>query len=289
MTVWKETIMTKSKSVSRVEKQSQVDTKRILDKKGFASQLSKLSRDQEKRSDNEITPRVVTIGAHDEVKGTPPAGTVMLAFERKGTGFLAELESALTKQSVEELEQIHAKWEGEVKSRPSMSMTKAINTLIELPIYFEFGYAGKPLAIGVGLPDKVNFGTLIFPTNGGKLNSAEFQVRQYVKDSSSIPLEAEYDYLVVERETQLSDLERKVVAAVPSDQTRINISSGGPVAIWPAVVLQVAVMTVLGTLCLRIEEDLASVKLNQNQVDRLGEQASARELLAMRRDIFGKM
>ncbi|MDR6507728.1 hypothetical protein [Arthrobacter oryzae] len=258
-----------------------------LDEPGLASHLARLSRDQERRSAEVIIPRVLQVEANADVGGTPPAGTVMLVFERRGEGFLNALEKCLAAQDSNGLKEIYEQRRKEVAERAPMSTEQAIDLLIDLPAYFDFEYGTKLLAVGAGLPTNVGFGTLLFPTNGGDLTDAEFRVRQYTQ--MQVDTRSDMDYLIVKRAAHLSELERSVLAAVPPDKTYRNITAGGPVHLLPAILLEVAIMTVLGTLCLQLEQEMVSAKLNKEQVDRLGADASARELLAMRREIYERM
>jgi hypothetical protein len=162
-------------------------------------------------------------------------------------------------------------------------MSDAVSKIIGLPAYFDFRYGSKPLAVGVSLIDDLDLGSLLFITNGGSLRPEDFVVVEYHQPSD--PTTLSYDYLVVQREGRLSELERSVLRAVPPNELEFNISSGGPIAIWPAVIAWVVLVTLTGTACLQLERELSRVQLTPEQVERLGARASARELLAMRREV----
>ena len=162
-------------------------------------------------------------------------------------------------------------------------MSEAVDKVVESPAYFDFRYGSKPLAVGASLVGDLDLGSLLFITNGGTLRPEDFNIIEYHKAPQ--PSSQTYDYILVHREGRPTDLERSVLAAVPSDELEFNISTVGPVAIWPAVIAWVVLVTLTGAACLQLEKDLARIHLTPEQVKRLGARASARELLALRREV----
>lgn len=252
-----------------------------LNEKGLASHLTELSRDQDRRSTRMVRPLVLDIGAADKLHGFPPPGSVLLMFATRGSGELAEFESAFLARDRERLAALQDQVQRSLQDRPLLSMSDAVGKLIDSPVHFDFRYSGKPLAAGLGLINGIQLGAILFPTNGGRILAEQLTVLEYC-DPPDAP---GYDYLVIHREASLTDLEQQVLASVPPDQTEINISSGASVMVFPAVIGYVVVATLVGTACVAPSDALDRVHLSEEQVRRLGAHASARELLRLRREV----
>jgi hypothetical protein len=225
----------------------------------------------------------VTAGLDHDLEGLIPPGSVLLLFAPLGSEALKELEAAFIADDADSLRAYQSRIPQLLTERSVLAIPDAVGKLIKSPAYFDFRYGSKPLAVGAGLVDDLEVGSLLFITNGGALRSEDFAIIEY--HNAAQPTSSTYDYLVVQREGQLTELERTVLAAVPADELEFNISTTGLAAIWPAVALLVALVTLTGTACLQLERELGRIQLTPEQVKRLGARASARELLAMRREV----
>jgi hypothetical protein len=199
-----------------------------------------------------------------------------------GSDVLRRIEVAFATGDGGSLRTIQAQLPDLLAQRSVKTMAEAVDRITALPAYFDLRYSAKTLATDVGLIDDLDLGSLLFVTNGGGLRPDEFNVVEYHDTSqSSSPT---YDYLVVHREGRPNELERKVLAAVPADELEFNVAARGPQA-WTPVAVWVLLVTLTGSACLTLEQELAKVELTPEQVDKLGARASARELLAMRREV----
>lgn len=256
---------------------------KALDAPGVASELDRLERDRERRCPRSVRPKVVTTSADADLEGLIPPGSVLIMFAPCGSDALSRIEAAFAAGDGESLRTTQSQLPELLAKRSVKSMREAVDEITALPAYFDFRYSGRELASGVGLVADLDLGSLLFITNGGSLSPDEFNVVEYHEATRSP--EPVYDYLVVHREGRLSDLEQKVLAAVPPDELEFNIARGGPLGVMPAALVWVLLVTLTGTACLMLEQELSRLELTPEQVEKLGERASARELLAMRRGV----
>lgn len=254
-----------------------------LNAPGLASELTRLSHDQDRRVPWPVRPTVVTATEDHDLKGLIPPGSVLLMFAPCGSEALRGIEAAFIADDADSLRVYQSQLPELLRQRSVLTMTDAVGKVIASPSYFDFRYGSKPLAVGATLVDDLDLGSLLFITNGGALRSEDFAIIEYHRAAQ--PSSPIYDYLVVHREGRLTELERTVLAAVPPNELEFNISAVGPVAIWPAVIVWVALVTLTGSACLQLERELSRIKLTPEQVKKLGARASARELLAMRREV----
>ena len=253
-----------------------------LNAAGLADQHQKLNTDEHTRLARKYSPVVLTLEFRDDEEVdliVPPPGTVVLFFATKGSRLLRNLESAFAQRSLSRLVQLGTEIRDLVQRREVISVPAVVDALIDAPVYFECRYSGKTLARNVGLVNGVEIGSLTFAYNGGRLRDEDFQLVEYYRPGAR----AELDYLIVKSPPRLTDLEQEVLKAVPEDMLELNIAIVGKCRWWTvATVVVIVVLTVAGSACAAARDRLARVRLSPEQVDRLGQLASARELLDMR-------
>ncbi len=170
-----------------------------------------------------------------------------------------------------------------MKRRPVASLDEGFEKLLDSPMYFDVLYGSKELAGKLTLPDGDAYGAIGFAYNGGAINDEDFSIVEHHQNSN----ERAFSTLVVKVSPDLSDIERLAVEAVPADQTGLNIGEATvcPIATGALVAIVIALVTCAGG-CEKMGEELDQIRLTRAQLDSLGPLASARELLAVRRDVF---
>jgi hypothetical protein len=96
-----------------------------------------------------------------------------------------------------------------------------------------------------------------------------------------------YETLIVKVPPQLSAVEREAVAIVSEEESDLNIGHATmcPLACVGIAAIVIALVTCAGG-CVALREQLEKVSLTEDQLRQLGPLASAKELLAVRREIF---
>jgi hypothetical protein len=258
-----------------------------LNEPGLGDEHQRISSDELTRLARKFSPRVMTLklgeNEHLNPMAAPLPGTVTLYTAKKGSPLLHKLETALASRSQSSLNEIAAELSAVVEKRKIISIREFVDQLIEAPTYFEIRYGGKTLAQNVGLVGDLEFGSLTFAYNGGQLRDEDFQIVEYYKPG----VQEDLEHLVVKNPPRLSELEQSVLRAVPEDMLESNIVVVGKCRGWTfAAAAAYVILTALGQVCLTRDSLLAQVSLTPEQVERLGNLGSARELLSMRRKIL---
>lgn len=181
----------------------------------------------------------------------------------------------------------------------------------ELPTLAEIRYRDKSLVNYFTVTDHLPINFQIFPYTGGTLKRNAFSVIEYYNEESDVNL----DCLLILREPKLNEVEKTALKLIPSEQSENNIASG-IVGVFPAVIvaaiitsaarhvakkaaeaaLAAAVAWVVTKVLDKVAGGIATSKLEgllERQVTKdlmkeLPPEASARELLEMRRKILLK-
>lgn len=267
--------------------QLQQQIQRELNKEGFHDHLKRIRADEHKRLTRTGSPIVVTAESPKKKAKDyllkPLKGSIVLFWVHKGSSLIATLEKAYATGDEKTLIQLSAQFTEQLEKRKIQPVRTAVEKLLAAPVYFDFLYGDKILASKMALVDGIEYGAMAFPYNGGKLNERDFKIIEFFKPFAR----AEYDTLVVITPPDLSAIEKVAVEAVPENQLGLNL---GDSAICPGatviVLIAIALVTCANGGCTAIRDKLAEVSLSATQIRRLGNLASARELLAMRREIF---
>ena len=258
-------------------------------KEGLYSHLMKLQADKSRRLTNTCAPRVITAERIESKSKpnslTPIKGTVMLCWAQRGSKFLKTLEKAYTVGDERALQKLSETFDGWRKERKVVSVERAAEVIVDAPVHFDFLYGNKTLASFVTLPAKMEFGAMGFAYNGGKLCDGEFKIVDHYNAFER----AGYDTLIVKIPPDLTQIEEEALEAVPETQLGLNL---GDSAICPGITVIVLIVVALVTCanggCDRLRDELARVSLPESAIKQLGKVASARQLLAMRREVLEK-
>ena len=259
---------------------------RVLNEPGLADQHERLNSDESTRLLRKSHPMVLTLefNANDDLDPiVPPPGTVVLFSAPKGSRLLRQLENALSTRSLGALRELGLQIRESAATREVLSINSVVDKLIDAPVYFDLRYGGKTLAQNLGLVNNLELGSIMYAYNGGRLNDESFEIVEYYRPGAREGV----DHLLVKHAPRLSELERAVVEAVPENMLELNLCICGKCRAWTfAVALVYVVVTIAGGACVAATDRLARVSLSPEQHQRLGNMASARELVNMRRSIL---
>ncbi|MDW5610315.1 MULTISPECIES: hypothetical protein [Mycolicibacterium] len=255
---------------------------------GLAQHLWKLRADQSRRISRQSRPdTIITVphftGSRKDYLLSPVKGSIMLFWAPRGSKVIADLADAYAAGDDDTLRRLSAQAAREMKRHPVASLDEGFQILLDSPMYFDVMYGDKELAGKLTLPQGDAYGAIGFAYNGGAVNDGDFRFVQHQKNS----VDADFSTLVVKVPPDLSEIEKLAVEAVPADMTGLNIGEATicPIATGALVAIVVALVTCAGG-CEKMGEKLDQIRLSKAQLDTLGPLASARELLAVRREVF---
>ena len=150
-----------------------------------------------------------------------PEGSVVAYFPKKGSPVLDELAEAAQAGDMVVLRKIHERQTRAAERRIEGADPDKAKSISAVPRFAELRYGGKTISKAVYLPAPSTVEARIFAYNGGKLTPGQFRVAQYAENGRG----AELDTVLVVRAPQLSALEKKILAAIPADQSEMNIST----------------------------------------------------------------
>jgi hypothetical protein len=241
------------------------------------TQLAKIRDIEQDRPLRSSTPTVLVYEGED----VPllAEGSVTIFFARRGSAFLKQARSAFRAGKGKALEQLTEQVWDDLGARRPFTVAQAAEAVAASGVSAELRYGGKQLANGLVLPEGIEWGAVPLAYNGGELDLEAFRLIEHHLPDSKERLEA----LVVVRPPQLTELERKAVSSVPADMLEMNLTTMLSPGFCVALVLVITVLTAMGKAC---GPGRKFPHLTDEQVRELGPQASARELLALRREAF---
>ena len=222
------------------------------------------------------------------ILGAPGTMTVFVA--KKGARALDDVRAAVTKGGDQNIEKVRTHVRGRAPRRKPVSDRQAAELMVCAPVFADIRYGGDVLNRGVFLPDGFDLVVVVLPYNGGRLARGGFSLAEHFQEGSDAALEG----LVVQVSPPLTAAEKAALRQVPPDQRVANVG----VAIscrttWWAVGFVAACLAGVAVLAAVEIFGLAPrpgnvVHLTEQELKKLGPAASARKLLAMRRELLRK-
>jgi hypothetical protein len=182
-------------------------------------------------------------------------------------------------------------------------MESSLRLMADEPVFADVYYGGAPLNRGLFLPKGVELAVTILPYNGGRLTSDGFSLVEFYKEGSNEGLEG----LVVRSDPPLTAAERAALRQVPAGERGRNVGPALPscrttwwavgvvaATLATAAALQVAAaagVTWTGAIAITggmLRSGREPEHLDPQEIAQLGPAASARRLLALRRDAIGR-
>lgn len=238
-----------------------------------------LEEDKLKRQRRSVKPQVFHYCA-DALIDLVPIGTVIVFVARRDCPLLSRIKDALIDCNTELLSKLSSElslYFGMKRPLKASTPLEAAQLLLQEPVFAELRYEGKVLAPVLAAPEDNPLGGLLLPYAGGTLNIEAFAYEEYLANPECPGLEV----VVIAREPPLSDLERTVVEKVAANEIG-GIIGPGHYGIWPAALLAVLLVTLTGTACLALREQMAKIGLSSDDVTKLGASASVQKLLSLR-------
>lgn len=260
----------------------------VLDEPGLGRHIAAIRADTGRRVATSRAPdRVVTAANFRRARAvddalTPIEGSIMLFWTHRGSDIIPRLEKAYASGDRATLREVNEIITRQMADEPIPTLDAASDAVLESPMHFDVRYGSKVLSRTLTLPKGAEVCLVVFPYSGGELNEKDFALDQYHRVGETV----EYQTLLVKVPPRLTEVEIEALRAVPADRLGINI---GEASCCPAVTALVLIAVALAThagIWQEIGDRMNRVRLSEAQVARLGPMASARELVALRREIF---
>lgn len=234
---------------------------------------------------------VVKAPMHGRTYALGVPGTMSVIVSRAGSGVLTELRAAI-KEGGSKLAAFHQRLTDQYAQGRRASPEEVAKLLIHAPVLADVRYGGHTLNAGITVPKNLDCYVAVFPYNGGPLAREGFELVEYPKDGATERLEA----LVIEAAPELSPAEAAALKLVPVSQLGRNVGASldcdttwlavGALAVGATTAAALAVgnaMTIIAIAAITAMQLGQAVHLSEDQIKTLGPAASARQLLAMRR------
>ncbi|GIH16662.1 hypothetical protein [Rugosimonospora africana] len=217
----------------------------------------------------------VRVPQKDPVPSTNP-GTLTLFLARAGSGTIeaARAAAAADRASAEKLSDL---LRAQFETRKMVPLTAAVDQLVAQPVFAELRMSNRTLARNLFVPADASMCVATLPYTGADLDPAAFQLVEYARPGAA----EGYDAVILKYDPPITDLERAALAAAGS------IPNGGPVtAPCDADLVEVALMVLLYALLLKPVDFNADQHLTDEEIRKIGPQATARELMQIRREFI---
>ncbi len=217
------------------------------------------------------------------------SGAITVFIARKGSGALDDVRVAVTEgsgYSQKVLDRLRGPTEAPFAGF-EISLPEFVQMVVRAPVFADVRYGGEVLNRGLFLPEGLDLAISVFPYNGGRLAREGFSLAEHYQEGTDVALEG----LVVRASPPLTAAERAALDKVPEDQSVLNVGTAlSCKTTWWAVAVMTAVRAIQATAavtCFTIVAVQASAApLSEAELAERGPAASARKLLAIRRDLL---
>lgn len=225
------------------------------------------------------------------VEGKPPLGapgSLTVFVGKKGSSGLKRLEAAVERGGPS-AEALQERLLSQYRKARKLSPPELAAHMPKEPVLGEVRYGGATLASGIYVPGNVDLAVIVLPYNGGRLATGSFEFVEHFKPDVKVRLEA----VLVLAKPNLTQAERAALRLVPADQISKNVGHSADCdTTWWAVAVFTAGLAVAGALAVAALAAAAFTSnftanqphLPDSTIARLGPAASARRLLALRRE-----
>ena len=208
-----------------------------------------------------------------------PPGSITLFLGRPKSKALSRVREAVKQaagkdvQLMRELKEVYGR-------RKMVSLTEAVETLKQQPVIAHLQYGPFTVAKNLFVPDDLELCIVPLPYNGGQLARGGFQLIQAVRPKEKAALEG----VMVRHLPPLSPAEKAAIKELPAAFAGFNV---GDAAMCYAITAVAIVMVVIfaTAACPGSYPDL---HLDEAVIKKIGPEATARQLLALRRTIMEK-
>jgi hypothetical protein len=209
-------------------------------------------------------------------------GTVTLYLAKRGAEVLSEVRRLAFSGGSDRL--LAARLMSQFDKRTVVPMERAAELLTEQPVFASVRYHGRTLAQSLFVPDDLDVCIVPMAYNGGTLSLDEFTLVEHVMPGADTELEA----VALRHSPPLSPAERAALAAVPDDQCEWNVTS--PMMCYALTGVTIVATVIAATsFCYQITKPAEDEPaISDEEIAAIGPSATARKLLAIRRQILEK-
>jgi len=241
---------------------------------------------QFRRLPRKSTPKVVLHNPAESLEAelTPP-GSITIFMAPADSPFLEDVTTAFSTADRGRQEALQKIVTESAASRSTISLIESMKELTADRTYADLNYGSKALARNLGLPNRIPFGTLTLPYNGGDLDDRKFELVEYTREGIKERLGA----VIIRRPPVLTAAEREALDKVPADLLEINIGSSPLMPMTLALVTIAAFVAINAITLGPAPSSLAAqlrIELAEESIRELGPLASAQELLALRQRLL---
>ncbi|HWW62567.1 MAG TPA: hypothetical protein VN181_14435 [Thermoanaerobaculia bacterium] len=226
-----------------------------------------------------LTPLAVTDYKPTDPKSTnqlAAPGTITVAIGRRGSKLLRELRTTAGAGRGKD-QKLAQKIAEDFRKRKPITLAEATAIRASQKVVADLRFGGTVLARNLFVPDDREVAILSFPYNGGAFPKGGFTLAERVADGAgrNDGLEA----VILRYAPLLSRAEAAAIRKVPADQRELNVGSLGDAA----NALEIVLMVLLYMMLMR-PGDLSEQHILDDRIRELGPLATARQLVALRRD-----
>lgn len=211
-------------------------------------------------------------------------GSIAVFVVRKGSKILEEIAAAATSKDGSD-KKIVKRLLANFSRRKRTTIEKATGMLIKEHVFADVRHGGATVASNLFHPKGLECCVVLLPYNGGKLAKGGLQLierfRPPINPGDPGP---ELESIALVQAPPLTRAEREALRLVPASQLELNVGKASDcwgvtgIAVAAVVVLLVVAIATLGCAAIDVKP------LTDPQIAKLGPEATARQLLALRRD-----
>lgn len=214
-----------------------------------------------------------------------PAGAVRVFVAAQGDPILQRVRNIATHSKSEDVDLVENEIVPRFAGRTELSAYQIWRLLQRSPVFASIRYGGRTLATNIFPPQDLGVVILDNPYNGGELSPAHLTLVEHRLENTDAALEA----VALKHAPPLTPAERAALAQVPADQLEANLTLNARCCQSATFIMVTAVAFTAAVLCasavMAAEEE--QQHLSDEQIQRLGPAATARELLDIRREVLG--
>lgn len=208
-----------------------------------------------------------------------PPGSVTLFLARAKSPMLRRVRQVLTKGAAAEAGLVRELRET-YRRRPMVPLEKAVEILKRQSVVASLHYGHGAVAKNLFVPEDLELCIVPLPYNGGRISRAGFRLVQGLKPGAK----TELDGFLVRHSPKLTAAEREAIRRLPVESAPFNVGDAANCyAITGVAIVMVVMFATYG--CPGRYGDL---HLDDQVIKQIGPEATARELLGLRRKILEK-
>jgi hypothetical protein len=214
------------------------------------------------------------------------AGTISIYIAPSDSELLPQILQAAETRDGSDIE-IAAAISEQISRRPTMSLQDAVKQLVVSPSFADIVHGGRTIASNMFVPDDLGVCAVGVPYNGGSLAESGLLLVEHYLDHAEYSLSA----IALRRAPPLSEMEKAALRVMPPDQFALNVGRASLCWATSAVTVAATVCAATSVCCPHVTDEKLGLAptdghLTEDAIRMLGPAATARALLAARREIL---